>query len=611
MGLGVLVVAVAFAITIAIASLKAPGPTIRGASLVFAGIVLLLGAILSSTAYVGSGEAGIVNKTVFGPSLKDGRIIAIDGQLGVQADVLTPGWHFGYWPVIYSVRTVPLVEINADEVGIIEARDGLPLPEGQLFAPEWEQASFQKMLDAEYFLTTGKGFKGKQASVLTPGKYRINTELFRITNIKQTEVVAGEVAVLKANFGAPASILIEGPMGDTANPALDPTLLPLARDSRASDGTPANASNTPAADADAVSGDDAAKQGTTPDQPQPLAREDNRLRLANSNEMGVRRAALGPGKYPINTDAYTVVEIWTTQMIAHYTANYAGNATSAGPAESEERAITVRTSDGFTFPVDVRIEYHVRPEHAPIVVAKLGDDEGERFRNMLNSVVRAVFRNNAEDVRALDYVQQRSTQERQSLEQLVNAMEPFGVTITAVRIGNVGDEKSLGALLKTQTDREIAKQEQLTFQEQQRAAEQKKELTRVTQEAEEEKRLATATYEVKIAEEAQRKKIIEANAEAQSIQIKADAQAKAYELIASQIGKSNAAMLEMLKLIGERNIQITPRVMMVGGGNGGNGGNGAGNSSDPATTTLIGTMLDHMVSRDDANEPPNKLPRGD
>lgn len=143
MGLGVLVVATALAITIAIASMKAPGPTIRGAILVIAAVVLLLGAILSSTAYVGSGESGIVNKTVFGPSLKDGRIIAIDGQLGVQADVLTPGWHFGYWPVIYSVRTVPLVEINADEVGIIEARDGLPLPEGQLFAPEWDQASFQ------------------------------------------------------------------------------------------------------------------------------------------------------------------------------------------------------------------------------------------------------------------------------------------------------------------------------------------------------------------------------------------------------------------------------------------------------------------------------------
>lgn len=563
MGLGVLVVAVIIAATIAILSLKAPGPTLRGAALIVAGVVLLVGAILSSTAYVGANQVGVVTKTLFGASLKGGRIIAIDGELGVQAEVISPGWHFGYWPVIYSVRTAELVEINADEVGVIEARDGLPLPEGQLFAPEWDPANFQKMLDAKFFLTDGQGYKGKQASVLTPGKYRINPDMFRITPIKQTEVVAGEVAVLKANYGAPASVLVEGPMGDAAAPTLD---------------------------SDA--------KGGKPDAGTRML-DQNRLRLADANQMGVRHTALGPGKYPINTDAYTVVDIWTTQMIAHYTKEFSGNATSSGVAINEEREITVRTSDGFTFPVDVRLEYHIRPENAPIVVAKLGDDEGDRFRNMLNSVVRAVFRNNAENVRALDYVQQRSQQERQSLDQLITAMAPYGVTVTAVRIGDVGDEKSLGALLKTQTDREIAKQEQLTFQEQQRAANQKKELTRSTQEAEEEKRLATASYEVKIAEETQRKKVIEANAEAQAIQIKADAQAKAYQLIATQIGKSNAAMLEMLKLIGERNIQITPRVMMVGGG---------ANGAEGSSTALIGTMLDHMVSRDEATDPPAAAP---
>jgi len=584
MGIGVLLVGVLLAATIAIASLKAPGQILKGASLIFAGIVLILSAALSSTAYVGPNEAGVITKNTFGPPLKDGRIVAIDGELGIQSSVLSPGWHFGYWPVVYSVKAVPLVEIRADELGVIESRDGLPLPPGQLFAPEWTQAEFQKMLDARYFLTTGNGFKGKQASVLTPGKYRINTEVFRITPIKQTEINAGEVAVLKANFGESASLIVQGAMGDA--PAMQ--IAPVEPNEDGTPGTPLPA-----------------KPGTM--------REENRLRLAGPGEMGVRQDVVGPGKYPINTDAYTVAEIWTTQMIAHFTSEQSGNpvmtAGTVGGTINQEREITVRTSDGFTFPVDVRIEYHIRPEHAPIVVAKLGDDEGERFRNMLNSAVRATFRNNAEGVRALDYVQQRSIQERQSLEQLSAALAPYGVTVTAVRIGNVGDERSLGALLKTQTDREIAKQEQLTFQEQQRAAEQKKDLTRVTQEAEEEKRLATATYEVKIAEESQRKKIIEANAEAQSIQIKAQAQAEAYSLIAQQIGKSNAATLELLKIVGERNINITPRVLMLGSNAGNNsnvdsggasGGSSAAGSNE--ATALIGTMLDHMISRDEAEE---------
>jgi uncharacterized membrane protein YqiK len=156
-----------------------------------------------------------------------------------------------------------------------------------------------------------------------------------------------------------------------------------------------------------------------------------------------------------------------------------------------------------------------------------------------------------------------------------------------VRIGDVGNEETLGSLLKTQTDREIALQEQETFREQQRAAEQKKLLTKTEQEAEEEKRLATASYEVQIAEQKQKQRVIQAEAEAQAIKIQAQAQADAYRLIAEQIGSGNAALVEVLKIVGERGIQITPRVMVTGGG-----ANGAGQA-----TALIGTMLDTMIDR--------------
>jgi hypothetical protein len=52
-----------------------------------------------------------------------------------------------------------------------------------------------------------------------------------------------------------------------------------------------------------------------------------------------------------------------------------------------------------------------------------------------------------------------------------------GVTVLEISIGDVGDEQSLGVLLKTQMDREIALQQQETFEEQQRAAEKQKDLT--------------------------------------------------------------------------------------------------------------------------------------
>ena len=64
--------------------------------------------------------------------------------------------------------------------------------------------------------------------------------------------------------------------------------------------------------------------------------------------------------------------------------------------------------------------------------------------------------------------------------------------------------------------------------------------------------------------------------------------ADAYRLIAEQIGKSNAALIEVLKIVGERNIQIAPRVMVTGGGGPANSNSG---------TALIGTMLDTMMAK--------------
>ncbi len=554
MSILLLLIGILAAFAILAAAIKVPGTALKALCAIGAVVVLFVFFALASIRYIGANEVGIVVKNAFGGRLKDGRIIATNGEMGTQSGVLRSGWHFWYWPVLYEIKTVPFIEIKSDQVGIIETTDGLPMSQGQLFAPEWPQTTRQQMLDGTHFLTAGAGMKGKQVSVLTPGKYPLNTDLYHIKMVNQTEVVAGEVAVLKENFGTSPSLIVHHIAAGAAD--------------------------------------------------KPVG-EDDALKLAKPGEMGILADALPPGKYPLNTDAFTVTEIWTTQMIAHFTATSAGNPVSRPPPAAktthhepslEEREITVRTVDGFTFPVDVRVQYLIEPKDAAIVVAKLGDDEGERFRNAINSAVRAIFRNNGEKVRALDYVQQRSQQEEQSLTHLKAEMARFGVTVAAVRIGNVGDEASLGKLLDTQTQREIAKQEQITTQEQQKAAEQKKQLAKTTQESDEEKKLATATYAVKIADEDKKKVVIAAGAEAESIKIKAVAQAEAYKSIAAQIGSANAALIEVLKIVGERNINITPRVMV---NNRAGAGATTSTSQSAETTALIGTMLDQMIAKDE------------
>ena len=500
---------------------------LRMASIAAAAVVLAVFFTLASFRYVSEDKIGLVSKNVGFKSLPAGKIIATQGEKGPQAVILPPGWHPWYWPFIYNIEMVDVIEIEQGTVGMLTAADGQPLPPGSTYAPVWEAGTDGDMQNAQYFLTEGSGYKGPQASVLKPGKYRFNPKLFKLQSAELLTIRKAEVGVVKSNVGVAAA--------------------------------PGTGEMEAGAD-----------------------------KLVDRGQLGIWRTPLATGQYYeySHEKAYEVTTISTRKQIVRYTA---GQSQRSGADEESE--IMVRTSDGFTFPVDVRIVYEVEPRNAPLLVASVGDDQ-EGLRDVMNSAVRATFRNNAQAVKALDYVKDRKQQEDQSKTMLQARLADIGVTIRDVQIGDVGDEETLGNLLKTQTDREIALQEQVTFQEQQRAAEQRKELTKTEQEAEEEKRLATAAYEVQIAEQEREKIIIAAGADAEAVKIKAEAQADAYRQIAEQIGSGNAALIELLKIVGDSNISITPRVMVVGDG---------GKTKDAETTALIGTMLDTMLQ-----DPPKK-----
>jgi len=469
-------------------------------------VVLILA--LSSTVYIAGDEVGIVQKKLLGRKLPSGRIIAVDGENGIQADTLMPGWHFWKFPWMYKIDKKKDLQIKDGSVGLLTARDGQSLPEETVYAPEWEQPD--KMIGAKYFLTEGKGYKGPQLTVLKPGNYKINTALFDVKIVPILNVRVGQAAVIKSNVGN---------------------------------------------------------------------RVETEDRLVPVGSRGVWDKALTEGKYYYNTEAYEVIPIDIRQVKVSYTSQMETGERSKG---QPMMPITVRSQDGFTFPVDVRVTYQIDPKNAPRVVAKIGDDD-LILDKVVTPRVRAIFRNNAEKVKALDYVQSRTVQEAQSLKMLTENLAEYGITMLEVSIGEVGDEESLGMLLKTLTDREIALQEQTTFEEQQRAAEKEKDLKRTVQEAEEEMRLATAAYGVKVADEDKKKVIIAAEAEAEQIRLVADAKAQAYKMISEVVGPQNAALLEIMKLVATDNIQITPDVMVSGGGS--------------TTEALMGTMLKGMLDK--------------
>jgi uncharacterized membrane protein YqiK len=125
---------------------------------------------------IGEREVGIVTKKFSRKKLPSSRLIALDGEGGLQADTLPPGWHFGYFPWQYSIRKEPVVVVPQDEIGLIIANDGATIPPDRILGKVVDCDNFQ---NARKFLTDG-GEKGRQLAIITTGTYRINTAVFEV-----------------------------------------------------------------------------------------------------------------------------------------------------------------------------------------------------------------------------------------------------------------------------------------------------------------------------------------------------------------------------------------------------------------------------------------------
>src|SRR5438094_215023 len=121
-------------------------------ALALAGLLML---VWLSTRVIGEGESGLVIKR-FGKSLPPGRLIAVQGEAGYQAAMLSPGWHVGLWRWKYKVQRVPLLSVRPGEVALVVANDGDPIPAERILGHEVECDDFQ---DAGAFLKNG-GEKG-------------------------------------------------------------------------------------------------------------------------------------------------------------------------------------------------------------------------------------------------------------------------------------------------------------------------------------------------------------------------------------------------------------------------------------------------------------------
>src|SRR5215204_1657300 len=149
---------------------------------------------------VGAREIAIKERRYLGAKMPPGRVVATEGEVGIQADVLKPGLHLIKWPFEKVVHKVPLIEIGADEMGVIEAVDGEPMPPGRNFAPDRAQNAHNNFQDPIAFIKQG-GVKGIQLRTLPPGLWPIHPYLFRVSIAKTTMVPQGKVGIMTASDG--------------------------------------------------------------------------------------------------------------------------------------------------------------------------------------------------------------------------------------------------------------------------------------------------------------------------------------------------------------------------------------------------------------------------
>ena len=99
--------------------------------LAFPLVVLSFLWLVASLYLIKEHEVGLVEKKVFGGRLAPGRVIAANGEQGLQASTLTPGLHFLPMP-FFKITRIGLIDVPQGMIATLSAVDGSPLRTGQL-----------------------------------------------------------------------------------------------------------------------------------------------------------------------------------------------------------------------------------------------------------------------------------------------------------------------------------------------------------------------------------------------------------------------------------------------------------------------------------------------
>ena len=565
--------------------------------------IVVVGSIIILVPMFGGGlvviserEVGIVVKkfNLLGKNLPAGRLIALDGEAGYQADTLAPGWHWGYWPWQYAVRKESITVVPQSEIALLVAADGSSIPPQRILGKIVPCDNFQ---DARKFLKGG-GEKGRQVGFLTAGTYRINTALFKVitaanaqqhgmspeqlkvykiatdkvgivTTLDGHAIEAGEIAGAVVpghdNFqnvqkfieaggrrGLQEQILLSGSWN------LNPWFVQVEQ---------VPMTEIPIGYVGVV----ISFVGKAQEDVSGAAFTHGALVLPGHK--GVWTEPLYPGKHPVNSRIMKVELVPTTNIVLNWSAR-----TERHNYDSQLSSLTVRSKDGFAFDLEVSQIIHVGALDAPKVISRVGAMQN-LVDHVLEPTIGNYFRNSAQDYTVLDFLTARSERQAEAAEYIKAALRSYDVQAIDTLIGDI---QPPAQLMQTQTERKIAEEQRKTYDVQQMAQTQRQQLVRETALADIQQEMVKSEQSVKMAELKANARIQEATGEAEAIKLRAvgeaegiratgNAKAETYRAGVEALGSQGYTAMQLMQIIGDRKVRLIPDVL-VSGSQGGSGG---------------------------------------
>ena len=229
---------------------------------------------------------------------------------------------------------------------------------------------------------------------------------------------------------------------------------------------------------------------------------------------GIQQEVAGPGIYYLNRRAYIVYIVDTTNITIDWDES----------KETRFDPLTVVSHDGFSINVSVKVVIRVRPDQAPYMVAKIGSIQN-LVEHVIHPMIDSSFRNQASATSAMNFMQNRHEEQQKAEDRTRKELEKYHVELVSVLICQIQLPEDL---MKTQTERIIAQQQQAMYAEQQKAQQSRISMEKTTAEANMQPDLVTSEIDVKVADNLKKKAILLAEGEGESIRLEKGRRSKRY-----------------------------------------------------------------------------------